>query len=194
MLHRTLFAGIFFTAFFVCTTARAQTQGATVEKREAGRTAVNGAAPVRQGIIMRNGKMMEIQPKGYAPLLESKKFSNGATLSPGGHFTAASGQVTQLKDGDRIDLQGNFIPNPVVVQQTTTVSGDTTGLGTQLLQAQALQERLQLLESKRTLLEKKNELLQTTLKDKTKTLNLQKVDADLTQVKQQMAAEEKKKQ
>ncbi|WP_066830033.1 DUF6799 domain-containing protein [Rufibacter ruber] len=176
------------------TAGSALAQGATIQKTESGRTTTPSVTPAREGVIMRNGKPMTILPKGYAPLSQAKTFPNGAQLQPNGQLKTADGQTRLLQDGDRLDLQGNLIKNPVIVQQSTTLTGDTTGFGNQLLHAQALQERIQLLQRKREILEKKNELLQGAVKDKAKTANLQKLDAELAKVQQQLASEEKKRQ
>ncbi|RNI32877.1 hypothetical protein EFA69_00170 [Rufibacter immobilis] len=170
--------------------AVSQAQSGSVEKRESGRTTTTSVTPVRQGVLMRNGKMMEIQGKGYAPLTKARTFPNGSTLQPNGTLTVTGGEVLQLNEGDRMDLQGNLTRSPVVVQRSSTVTGDTTGIGKQLLQAQQMNERLKLLQEKQRVLQLKSELLQQTVQSKPDAASLKKLDADISAVQKQIAAQE----
>lgn len=156
-----------------------QAQKATVTKKESGRTVTPSVTPPRSGIIMRNGQMMQIRGKGYSPVTQERTFPNGASLTPNGLLTTTLGEKIQLQNGDHLDLQGNLTRNPVELQQSATVNGDTAGLGTRFQQAQHLQERLYLLQRKIELLEKKNELLQQTVKGKTDTAALKKLDEEI---------------
>ncbi|MFC6998465.1 DUF6799 domain-containing protein [Rufibacter roseus] len=185
-----LMCGIVFCLTF--STAQAQNK-ATIQKKSSGRTTTTSVTPAREGIIMRNGKIMIILPKGYAPLTSTRSFPNGARVEPDGQFTTPEGEKQQLSDGDRLDLNGNLTRNPVVIEQKTELKGDTTGIGKQLLQAQQLQNRIHLLQRKVDILEKKNELLQSTAKNKPDAEQLKKLDEELAKLKQQLAATDKKR-
>ncbi|WP_207432594.1 DUF6799 domain-containing protein [Sabulibacter ruber] len=171
-----------------------QAQTATINKSERGRTTTTSVTPLRQGIIMRNGKPMEVQGKGYAPLTQARTFPNGSTLQPNGTLTVAGGEVIQLNEGDRLDLKGNLSRSPVEVHRSTTVSGDTTGIGKYLTQANQMNDRLRLLQEKQRVLQLKNELLQKTVQKKPTDAELKKLDADLARLEKQLAAQEQKKQ
>ncbi|WP_181304365.1 DUF6799 domain-containing protein [Rufibacter sp. XAAS-G3-1] len=181
-----LFLGILFAP------ALAQAQNASMGKSASGRTITTSVTPLRKGMIMRNGKMMEVKGKDFTPLAQARTFPNGATLQPNGAFKAADGETIQLNEGDHVDLKGTFHRSVVVTHSNTTISGDTTGLGKQLLQAQQMKDRLQLLQEKQRVLQQKTDLLQKTVQNKPSQAELKKLDADLARLQQQLAAGEKK--
>ncbi|GAB2530483.1 DUF6799 domain-containing protein [Rufibacter soli] len=171
-----------------------QAQNASIQKRVSGRTTTTSVTPMRQGIIIRNGVPVEVQGTKFTPLASARSYKNGAVLQPNGQLTLPGGEVVQLQEGDRLDLKGNLTRSTVVVQKTTTVSGDTAGLGKQLMQAQHQQERQKLLQEKVRLLEEKNRLLEKAVKSKPDAARLQKLDADLAKAQQQLDAESNKGQ
>lgn len=171
-----------------------QAQNASIGKAESGRTTTISVTPLRQGIIMRNGKMMEIKGSDFTPIPQARTFANGATLQPSGSFTNAGGEAVQLTEGDYVDLKGTLHRSTVVTHRSTTVTGDTTGIGNQLLQAQQTKDRLRLLQEKQRVLQRKTELLQKTVQNKPSQPELQKLNAEVAKLEQQLAAEEKKKQ
>ncbi|AKQ44692.1 hypothetical protein TH63_02120 [Rufibacter radiotolerans] len=172
----------------------AQAQKATIQKRESGRTTTPSVTPMRQGVIIRNGVPVEVQGNKFTPIANARTFKNGTVLQTNGQLTLPGGEVVQLKEGDRIDMKGNLTRSPVVVERTTTVTGDTAGIGKQLMQAQQQHERQKLLQEKMRLLEEKNRLLEKTIKSKPDAARLQKLDADLAKAQQQIDAENKKGQ
>jgi hypothetical protein len=172
----------------------AQAQKAAIQKKASGRTTTTSVTPQRQGLVMRNGKLMEIQGKGYAPVTNARTFANGAKLQPSGALTMPNGETIQLQEGDHLDLKGTLTRSPVEVQKSTTVSGDTTGISQQLLQAQQINERLKLLQEKQRVLERKNELLQKTAQNKPAAADLKKLDAEIFKLQQQLEAQNQRKQ
>ncbi|KAA3436476.1 DUF6799 domain-containing protein [Rufibacter hautae] len=193
MLHRYLLAGGLFVGVLLAP-EMAQAQNASIGKSERGRTTTTSVAPLRQGIIMRNGKMMEINGQQFTPLTQARTFPNGATLQPNGTLTASGGEAIQLNEGDHVDLKGNMHRTTVITHRSTTVTGDTTGIGKQLLQAQQMNDRLRLLQEKQRVLQQKGELLQKTVQNKPSQTELKKLDTDLAKLQQLIATEEKKKQ
>ncbi|GGK58708.1 DUF6799 domain-containing protein [Rufibacter glacialis] len=193
MLHRILWAGSLLLALALIPELTLA-QKASIRKSESGRTTTTSVTPLRQGMILRNGKVMEIKGQDFTPLSQARTFPNGAVLQPNGSFTAAGGEALQLKEGDHVDLKGNLHPSTVVTQRNITVSGDTTGMGKQLLQAQQLNDRQKLLQEKQRILQQKHDLLQKTVQNKPNSPELKKLNADLARLQQQLTAEEKKKQ
>ncbi|RNI25866.1 DUF6799 domain-containing protein [Rufibacter latericius] len=193
MRHRFILTGGLLIGLF-CAPVLVQAQSASIGKKESGRTTTTSVTPLREGIIMRNGKMMEIRGTNFSPLTQARTFSNGATLQPNGSLTVSGGEAIQLNEGDHVDLKGNVHRTTVITHKSTTVTGDTTGIGKQLLQAQQMNDQLRLLQEKQRVLQQKNELLQKTVQNKPTNTELQKLDADLAKLQQQLAAEEKKKQ
>lgn len=185
----------FLSAFIICGTFFCSeavfAQSATIEQKQSARTTTKSVTPTREGILMRNGRMMVILANGYAPLTAVRTFPNGAKIAPSGLLTTPEGEKITLQEGDRLDLQGTLTRSPVITQQSTTTQGDTTGFGKQLLYAKQLQERITLLQRKMSILEKKNEILDSTAKDKSKAAGLKKLNADLAKVQKQLEAAEK---
>src|SRR5215217_6433299 len=107
MLQRYLIAGGLLLGVLL-TPGITQAQNASIGKSERGRTTTTSVAPLHQGIIMRNGKMMEINGQQFTPLTQARTFPNGATLQPNGTLTASGGEATQLAEGDHVDLKGNM--------------------------------------------------------------------------------------
>ena len=173
---------------------QSQAQQASISTSKSGKTVTPSVTPFRQGVMMRNGKMVEVNNQQITPLAETKRFPNGSTVTPDGVLVNRAGQEIQMQEGDRVDLMGVFSKSPVIINESTVVSGDTAALRNEIRQAQALQTRLELLQRKRELLEQKNALLESAAQDKTKSKELQKLDADLTKVKQQLTQMEGKKQ
>ncbi|WP_205501941.1 DUF6799 domain-containing protein [Rufibacter psychrotolerans] len=192
MLPRSLIASLLLLGA-VLAPLSTRAQSATIQKRISGKTTTTSVTPLRQGIILRNGKPMQVQGDTFTPLTQAKTFANGATLHPNGTLTTAGGEVIQLAEGDRLDLKGNLTRSPVVLQQSTTLSGDSTGLGQHLLQAQQMNERLRLLQEKQRVLQRKNELLQKTVQQKPDAATLKKLDAEAALLEKQLAAQEQKK-
>ncbi|MBC3538393.1 DUF6799 domain-containing protein [Rufibacter sediminis] len=192
MLHRFILAGGLLLGM-LCAPVLVQAQNASIGKAESGRTTTTSVTPLRQGIIMRNGKMMEIKGTDFSPLTQARTFTNGATLQPSGSLTIAGGEAVQLNEGDYVDLKGTLHRSTVITHRSTTLTGDTTGIGNQLLQAQQIKDRLRLLEEKQRVLQRKTELLQKTVQNKPSAPELKKLDTDLAKLEQQLAAEEKKR-
>ncbi|ALI99668.1 DUF6799 domain-containing protein [Rufibacter tibetensis] len=191
MLQRILLASALLLGI-LASPMLAQAQTASIRKSESGRTTTTSVTPLRKGIIMRNGRLMDVKGKDFTPLAQGRTFPNGSILQPNGSLTLTGGEVLQLNEGDYVDLKGNLHRSTVITQRTTTVSGDTTGIGKQLLQAQQMNDRLKLLQEKQRVLQFKTELLQKTAQNKSNQAELKKLDADLSKLEQQLSAEEKK--
>lgn len=187
MIAVGLLLGIF---FFPTLT---QAQNTSVGKSASGRTISTSVTPLRAGMVMRNGKVMEVKGKDFTPLAQARTFPNGATLQPNGSFKTAGGEILQLNEGDHVDFKGTFHRSVVVTQSSTTISGDTAGLGKQLLQAQHMKDRLRLLQEKQRVLQQKTDLLQKIVQNKPNQTELKKLDADLARLQQQLTAAANKK-
>jgi hypothetical protein len=173
---------------------QSQAQQASISTSKSGKTVTPSVTPFKHGVIMRNGKMVEVNNQQSTLLTETKRFPNGSTVTPDGVYVNRAGQEIQMMEGDRVDIIGVFSKTPVIINESTVVTGDTASLRNELQQAQQLQNRLDLLQRKRELLEQKNALLESAAKDKTKSKELQKLDADLAKIKQQLTQAEGKKQ
>lgn len=171
---------------------QSQAQQASVSTSISGKTVTPSVTPFRQGVMMRNGKMVEVNNQQMTPLEATKRFPNGSTVTPNGVYVNRAGQEIQMQEGDRVDLIGVFSKSPVIINESTVVTGDTAALRNELQHAQRLQNRLDLLQRKRELLEQKNALLENAAQNKTKSKDLIKVEADLKKVQQQLGQTDKK--
>lgn len=170
------------TCFWSAAPASAQ----TVTKVVRGTTTTPSVTPFKQGVIIRNGVPVQLKGEATMPVTQTITFPNGTTLQPNGLYTTTDGKHFQLQEGDRIDERGVMQRMPVKIEESVTVSGDTTALGAALQQAQADQEYLQLLQRKRALLEEKSKLLDGAAPAKAQSADLKKIDADIAQVKAEL--------
>ncbi|QHL88953.1 hypothetical protein GU926_16560 [Nibribacter ruber] len=167
-------------------------QSASISTSKSGKTVTPSVTPFKQGLMMRNGVVVEINNDVITPIQETRRMPNGTTVTPDGVVVTRRGDEIKMLEGDRVDVNGVFAKTPVIINESTVVTGDTAALRNELNMAQHLQTRLDLLQRKRELLEQKNALLEKAVQSKTKSKELQKVDADLAKVQKQLTQMEKK--
>lgn len=61
-------------------------------------------------ITMQNGKMIRVQNGNTQPLANDIILPNGTTIMTTGTVKSIDGSTTQLKEGERLDMEGKLIP------------------------------------------------------------------------------------
>ncbi len=63
----------------------------------------------KDGVAMKNGKVMSVTDGQKTELTSDVTLSDGTKVTPGGNVTSADGKNWTLKDGEFIDMDGNFM-------------------------------------------------------------------------------------
>ena len=89
--------------------------GAQAQSRPAPRRAVApkarlkaGAAMMKDGVTMKDGKLIVTEMGMTNPITADKTLRNGTTITTAGMVTGRDGVVTQLREGDYVSLTGRI--------------------------------------------------------------------------------------
>jgi hypothetical protein len=77
------------------------------------------AKPVKDMMIMRQGKMMIFKDSHLSPMEKPMTMKNGTVITPNGMMTMKNGTTKQLIDGERLDMDGNMMGNKMQATPTT---------------------------------------------------------------------------
>ena len=67
--------------------------------------------PVKDMMILRQGKMMIFKDSHLSPMEKTMTMKNGTVITPTGMMTMKDGSTHQLVDGERLDMEGNIMAN-----------------------------------------------------------------------------------
>lgn len=76
-----------------------------------GMQAQDGKMPVKDHLMMQDGKMWVMTKGKTTAMTQDMKLSDGSTVSVAGKVTMADGNTKILSEGDSIDLDGMVTPN-----------------------------------------------------------------------------------
>jgi hypothetical protein len=90
-------------------------EGAQAQSRPAPRRAVApkarlkaGAAMMKDGVTMKDGKLIVTEMGMTNPITADKTLRNGTTITTAGMVTGGDGVATQLREGDYVSLTGRI--------------------------------------------------------------------------------------
>ena len=99
-------------------------QGAQAQSRPAPRRPVApkarpkaGAAMMKDGVLMKDGKLVVTEMGMTNPLTADKTLRNGTVITAAGQVTGRDGTVTQLRGGDLVSLTGRVETRAEMVAQ-----------------------------------------------------------------------------
>lgn len=72
------------------------------------KAATPGAATLKDGVMMKEGKVMATQMGRTASLAQEMTLVNGTKITPTGTVTTPTGVSTQLQEGDMVSLSGRI--------------------------------------------------------------------------------------
>jgi hypothetical protein len=84
------------------TTAVAQDATGSLNKTEA-------TQQMKDCVIMKDGKMIEMNKAGTTTLVKDLTLANGTVVSADGTVKSADGAAWKLKDGEAVDMDGKLI-------------------------------------------------------------------------------------
>lgn len=93
---------LFFSALvlaLVCSAADSQAQARRPHRAP-------GVEMIKDGVTMRDGKVLITQSGRTTDLTADKTLVNGTTISPSGLVTAKDGTTTQIENGDMVSMTG----------------------------------------------------------------------------------------
>ena len=88
------------------------------------RMAVAAAAAgpvVKDGLTMKEGRIILTEQGTTNPLLEEKKLRNGTTISTSGLVTGTDGTTAQMTEGDYVSLSGRIATRASIVEADSLV-------------------------------------------------------------------------
>ena len=98
-----LFRSLFALFFLVGIAPAASAQGTRPKPKP--KVVVNPDI-VKDGLMMKGGRVIVTELGIVTPLTADKKLVNGTTISPAGLITAPDGTTTQMAEGDMVSLTG----------------------------------------------------------------------------------------
>lgn len=72
------------------------------------KAATPGAPTLKDGVMLREGKVLVTQMGHTAPLTQEMSLLNGTKISPAGAVVTSAGVSTQLQEGDLMSLSGRI--------------------------------------------------------------------------------------
>jgi hypothetical protein len=99
-----LVACCLFTAYGAQAQSRPAPRGRVAPKPRA----KAGAAMIKDGVMMKDGKLVATEMGMTNPVSTDKKLLNGTVISTSGVVTGKDGTTTQLKEGDYVSLSGRI--------------------------------------------------------------------------------------
>ena len=100
---------IFIILTVMSTGAYALNVSANVNMKTEGSSFISSEA-VTDGFIMKDGKMMMVNDGKFTPMVRDITLPNGTKVMKTGDYMFKGGQKMMLKEGDQIDMEGNFLP------------------------------------------------------------------------------------
>lgn len=79
-----------------------------------------GAEMLKDGVLMKDGKIMLTELGHTDPLAADKTLVNGTKISTTGLITARDGTTTQLQEGDEVSLSGRVTTKAVLAEQDSS--------------------------------------------------------------------------
>ena len=70
--------------------------------------ATPGVATLKDGLMLKGGKVMVTQMGQTTPLTQEMSLTNGTKITPAGSVVTAAGVGTQLQEGDIVSLSGRL--------------------------------------------------------------------------------------
>jgi hypothetical protein len=67
-----------------------------------------GVATMKDGVMMKEGKVLVTQMGRTTPLTQEMSLTNGTKITPAGSVVTATGTSTQLQEGDMVSLSGRL--------------------------------------------------------------------------------------
>ena len=78
---------------------------------------VSNGATMKDGITMKEGKVLLTQQGLTNPLTQEMALTNGTKISPTGNVTMANGSTVTLKEGDMLSLSGRLTTAAMKAEQ-----------------------------------------------------------------------------
>ena len=76
-----------------------------------------GAAMLKDGVTMKDGKLIVTEMGSTSPLTTDKTLRNGTVITAAGQVTGTDGTTTQLREGDLVSLTGRVSTRSEMVAQ-----------------------------------------------------------------------------
>ncbi|GGF02015.1 DUF6799 domain-containing protein [Hymenobacter cavernae] len=83
---------------------------------------VSNGATMKDGVMMKDGKVLLTQQGLTNPLTQDLTLTNGTKVSPVGAVTLANGTTTTLKEGDMMSLSGRITTATMKAEQDSLLT------------------------------------------------------------------------
>lgn len=89
-----------------------------------------GAPTLKDGILLKDGKVLVTQMGRTTPLTQEMSLTNGTKISPNGTIVTSAGVSTQLQEGDLMSLSGRITTSAQKAEQDSVLTAKKEALKT----------------------------------------------------------------
>ena len=82
-------------------------------------TKTDKTSHMKDCVMMKDGKMVEMNKSGITPLAKDLALSNGTVVNVDGTVKSPDGTILKLKDGEAVDMEGKLITKKDIDKKET---------------------------------------------------------------------------